>query len=176
MAVKYKVLHLPAVRRRSPVCSWRKEDIFATPLIPRGQRKLIFPQVHPQQLTLASNQHSPVNASVQTILGLILLLLQLTPVPSIWISTWWFLPSRKGGGVFPASLTHPLPPPPSHDLPSSHHFKGHCDQSWSFFQNGQESVVCVCLVNHLFEGNKGPHPSSPQRLSYLYFPCFPHPP
>lgn len=34
----------------------------------------------------------------------------------------------------------------------------------------------VCLVNHLFEGNKDPHPSSPQRLSYLYFPCFPHPP
>lgn len=102
-------LPLPTGRRRSPVCSWRKEDTFATPLIPRGQRKLIFPQVHPQELTLASTHTA--SASAETIVGLILLPLQLTTVPSLWICTWWFFPYWKGGGLFPAPRTHPLPLP-----------------------------------------------------------------
>lgn len=167
-------LHLPTGRRRSPVCSWRKEDTFATPLIPRGQGKLIFPQVHPQQLTLASTHncqrlswdHSGANpppssayhCSISLDLDLVILPLQ----ERRWVVS---------------CLSYTPTAPPSHDLPFSDHFKGHCDQSWSFFQNGQEWGMCVWLIIYL-RGIKTPThlPLSVCRTSIFHaFPILPRP-
>lgn len=78
--------------------------------------------------------------------------------------------------AFPLSLTHPLPLPHMTSLPQIIS-KGAGDQSWSIFQNGQEWGMY--LVNHLFEGNKGPHPpplASVCRTTFLFSPCFPRPP
>lgn len=79
--------------------------------------------------------------------------------------------------MFPASLTHPLPLPHMTFLPQIIS-KGGSDQSWSFFQNGQEWGMCVWLIIYL-KGIKTPTrlPLSVCRTTFsLFFPCFPCPP
>ena len=75
------------------------------------------------------------------------------------------------------SLLLPQQPLPSHaSLPFLRSFqRGAGDQSWPFFQNGQEWEMY--LVNHFFETRKDPPtPPLPSSFCLFFSPCYPHPP